>query len=180
MFDAIFYYQIHGEELPYISPLVKMAFLFFKNQFEVDQEKYEIRCDKAKASANKRWNKKDKEDANACERIQTDANNADKRKKIQDTSNKIEDKREKIDIIYKHYPSKCKNRGTSTGKSSKDKEKIAKLLKTHSKEHLIACIDFAIKEGEKGMLKNFSTFLNNLPDLEEINQEEKQESQIKM
>lgn len=94
----------------------------------------------------------------------------------QETKN---NKQETINNIYKHYPSKCKNRGTSTGKSSKDKEKIAKLLKTHSEEHLIACIDFAIKEGQKGMLKNFSTFLNNLPDLDEVNQDQEQEKQIK-
>ena len=179
LFDAIFYYQIHSEEMPNMTPLVKMAFGFFKNQFNVDQEKYNTRCEKARESIKKRWNKTNEKDTNVYERIQRNTNDTDKSNKIKDTSNKIEDKREKIDIIYKHYPSKCKNRGTSTGKSSKDKEKIAKLLKTHSEEHLIACIDFAIKEGQKGMLKNFSTFLNNLPDLDEVNQDQEQEKQIK-
>ena len=103
LLEAIFEYQISGEITEGLSPIVNMAFLFFKNQFDIDNLKYEERCEKAKKSAEYRWKKKEENkmqtDANAYEgmqKVKTDANNADKRYKIEDTSNKIEDTSNKL------------------------------------------------------------------------------------
>ena len=104
LLEAIFEYQISGEITEGLSPIVNMAFLFFKNQFDIDNSKYEERCEKAKKSAEYRWKKKEENkmqtDANAYERmrkVETDANNADKRYKIEDTRYKIQDTSKKIE-----------------------------------------------------------------------------------
>lgn len=77
--------------------------------------------------------------------------------------------KDNIDEIYKSYPSKCPIKESGTGKSQKDKEKIEKLLENHSKEDLIETIEKYVKDctQSKTYLKNFSTFLNNLPDYSE-------------
>ena len=70
LLDAIFQYQINGN-IPTLSISANMAFMFIKSQFERDNEKYKKRCEKNAANARMRW------DTNACERIQTNANDAD-------------------------------------------------------------------------------------------------------
>ena len=70
-----------------------------------------------------------------------------------------------IDELYDMYPSKCPKRNVSLGKSFKDKDRIKKLLKTHSYEMLKFTIEREISEKyNKSYMANFSTFLNNLPD----------------
>ncbi len=75
--------------------------------------------------------------------------------------------------IYKAYPTKCPIKGSSTGKSNKDKDKIKTLLKTYDKDYLLKVIDFYLSDCKKHniFIKNFSTFLNNLPELPDITQE---------
>ena len=77
--------------------------------------------------------------------------------------------KEVIEEVYKAYPSKCVVRGCSTGKTAKNKEKIRRLLKDNTKDELISIIKRYVSECEKDdiYMKNFSTFLNNLPDYEE-------------
>ena len=72
-----------------------------------------------------------------------------------------------IDYLYDLYPTKCPNRGQSTGKCRKDKDKIKSLLKNISKDELEFTIKSYVKQqnDEGGWLKNFSTFLNQLPDM---------------
>lgn len=72
-----------------------------------------------------------------------------------------------IEEIYKAYPSKCPRRMQSTGKCSKDKDRIRILLtrKGKTKDEILKAIRQTINEG--AYLKNFSTFLNNLPEVEE-------------
>lgn len=72
-----------------------------------------------------------------------------------------------IDYLYDLYPTKCPNRGRSTGKCRKDKDKIKSLLKNISKDELEFTIKSYVKQqnDEGGWLKNFSTFLNQLPDM---------------
>ena len=79
-----------------------------------------------------------------------------------------EQEKEQVEYIYSIYPSKCEFRKISTGKTSKDKDKIKKLLKKHSQENLKEIINRYIKESKesKSYIKNFGTFLNNLPDYE--------------
>lgn len=75
--------------------------------------------------------------------------------------------------VYKAYPTTdVSNQGRSTGKCSRDKSTIRTLLKTHTKEALIRCIENYVYEARVhgSYIKNFSTFLHNLPeeDLEPV------------
>lgn len=72
---------------------------------------------------------------------------------------------DEVEELYKLYPSKCPKRNISLGKCFKDKERLKKLLKTHSYEMLKFTIEQEISEKyNKSYMANFSTFLNNLPD----------------
>ena len=70
-----------------------------------------------------------------------------------------------IEMIYSLYPTKCPKRGASLGKSTKDKDRIRKLLKTFTKEQIEAVVRKEV-EDKYGIayMQNFSTFLNNFPD----------------
>lgn len=75
-----------------------------------------------------------------------------------------------IDEIYKLYPGKCPVSSRVTGKSSKDRDKIKKILKTISYQELKETINLYLEEciKTKTYIKNFDTFLNNLPDLNDL------------
>ena len=72
-----------------------------------------------------------------------------------------------IDEIYQAYPTHDQaNNNRSLGKSLANKKKIKTLLKTYTKEEILAAINEELEENKRGKwLKNFSTFLNNLPDV---------------
>lgn len=104
----------------------------------------------------------------------------DKDKYMDKDKNKIEGLREEgkerdrsiikqsdIDYLYSLYPPKCPNRNKSNGKGIKDKDKIRNILKTTSKEELEFTIKAYVQQciENKEWMKNFSTFLNNLPDM---------------
>ena len=74
-----------------------------------------------------------------------------------------------IDRLYSLYPGQTETREgkRSTGKCSKDKQRIAGLLKTHTVEQIERSITKYLEETGGRYLKNFSTFLNNLPEYEE-------------
>ena len=76
-----------------------------------------------------------------------------------------------IKEIYNTYPTKCPVGGRSTGKNSKNKNKIESLLKKHDKDYLVKLINLYIKDctNTNTYIKNFTTFLNNLPDIEQFN-----------
>lgn len=73
-----------------------------------------------------------------------------------------------IDEIYLLYPSKCVVKNSSTSKTLKDKEKIKSLIKSVGYEKLKQTIIRYVSECKKDQvfMKNFKTFLNNLPDYE--------------
>lgn len=74
-----------------------------------------------------------------------------------------------VDNIYAMYPAKCPVRNTYLGKCSKDKDRIRKLLKTYSKEDIEKVVTHEVDEKfGKSMMQNFSTFLNNFPDPNEL------------
>lgn len=85
LLEALFLYQRSGETKEDLPPLVLMAFKFFKNQFDIDQKKYEAKCLKNKDSANKRWN------ANASDGMQTNTNDADKDKVKEKDNDNVKD-----------------------------------------------------------------------------------------
>jgi len=71
-----------------------------------------------------------------------------------------------INEVYAAYPSKCVVTGRPLGKSSSDKRKIERLLRDKTKEQLVKTIQRYVEDckRDKVYMKNFSTFLNNLPD----------------
>ena len=73
---------------------------------------------------------------------------------------------EEVDAVYSAYPTRCVVQGRNLGKSSADKKKIARLLKDNSKEKLIKTIERYVDDckRDKVYMKNFSTFLSNLPE----------------
>jgi len=76
--------------------------------------------------------------------------------------------KESIEDIYKLYPSKCPIQKRLTGKTAKNKSKIEDLLKTNSAQDLKDIINLYIADSIKTntYIKNFGTFLNNLPEKE--------------
>lgn len=76
LFRSLFQWQINGKAKP--GPDIIMAFGFFVNQFRIDNEKYQDRCDKNRENAQKRWQMQSH--ANASKSIRTGANDADKDK----------------------------------------------------------------------------------------------------
>jgi len=87
-----------------------------------------------------------------------------KPKKITPIGEKID--AETVDRIYALYPTKCPISGRSTGKSAKDKVRISKLLMVLTEEQFTSIIKQYLEESQKSVsyIKNFSTFLNNIPD----------------
>lgn len=77
-----------------------------------------------------------------------------------------DDKAGAVARLYALYPTKCPVSGRATGKSSKDKHKLEILLRTIPEEKLAEIIKRYIKESteQNSYVKNFATFLNNLPD----------------
>lgn len=80
-----------------------------------------------------------------------------------------EKEKEKVQLIYSLYPSKCPIKNSSTGKTARNKDKIKKLLQNISTDELKSIINRYISECKesKTYIKNFGTFLNNIPDYSE-------------
>lgn len=79
----------------------------------------------------------------------------------------VEDATDKeVEEIYSMYPTKCPKSGRSTGKCGKNKVQIRTLLKTRTKDDILARMKEYLDDCEKHdtYIKNFSTFLNNVPE----------------
>lgn len=93
---------------------------------------------------------------------------------IEDNIDKKDTKKdfsEDVEEIYKLYPAKCPIGKRSTGKTKKNKDKIKGLLKKdYTFDQLSSIIKRYIKECMQTdtYIKNFSTFLNNIPDYGEV------------
>lgn len=90
--------------------------------------------------------------------------------KDNDTSSLPEIKKD-IDYIYSLYPTKCPVNGRSITKGRKCKDKIKSLFKSgETKESLEKMIKWFLdtKKKSKSFLSDFHTFLNNLPDLSDM------------
>lgn len=84
------------------------------------------------------------------------------------TSAKTEVPEEDVEEIYAAYPTRDPRNGNrSLGKCAKDKQRIRALLRKYSKEEILFAIESEIEENEDvgKWLKNFSTFLNNMPEV---------------
>lgn len=84
----------------------------------------------------------------------------------------VSEEDEFVERMYSLYPSRCPKRATSLGKTKKDKDRIRKLLKFYSMEEIERVFKHEIEEKyEKQYMQNFSTFLNNFPDPNALEQE---------
>lgn len=88
-----------------------------------------------------------------------------KEKKSKEKDELFEDNDDFVEMIYSLYPTKCPKRGASLGKSTKDKDRIRKLLKKYTMTQIEMVVRKEI-EDKYGIsyMQNFSTFLNNFPD----------------
>jgi len=165
---------VNDEEPETEDLLLKLAFTPIKQQFKRDLKKWDetrkVRSKAGKASAEARKRNKEQQKLTNLTHVnsvqQTPTNST-----VKDNVNvTVNDNVKEIEYIYNLYPSRCDTRKTSTGKTKKNKDQIKKLLKDHSKEHLESTIKKYIEESKqaKSYIKNFGTFLNNLPDYEEI------------
>jgi len=70
-----------------------------------------------------------------------------------------------VERLYLLYPTKCKKRDCSTGKCKANKTKIKDYLDTYTEEQLTTIIGLYIVDCDRSnsYLKNFTTFLNQLP-----------------
>jgi hypothetical protein len=162
-----------GKEVK-LSGLMKAVFTSFKNQFDRDLDKYNAIVERNKINGQKGG--RPKKQNNPLGFLETQRNPEKPKKADSDNDNdSVNGSDSKKEIIYNIYPNKCHS-GRSTSKSKKkDLEKISKLLKEHSFEHLEKVINYYIEDCKKTntYIKNFSTFLNNLPDIPEETQKKK-------
>lgn len=75
-----------------------------------------------------------------------------------------------IETLYLLYPTRCTLRNTATGKGSKNKIQIEKLLAKNTFEELQEIFNLYLDDCKQGKkyLKDFTTFLNNLPDVNSL------------
>lgn len=70
---ALFTYARDGEIIK-LDPVVRMAFVFIKDKIDRNQAKYQKKCERLRANAQKRWGmQKDANDTEACNPIQKHA-----------------------------------------------------------------------------------------------------------
>lgn len=76
--------------------------------------------------------------------------------------------RDTVNRLYRLYPSKTirNNIRVSTGKCAMDKRRIERLLRKRTAEEIESAIIHYVDENKGVFLKNFSTFLNNMPEPE--------------
>lgn len=92
--------------------------------------------------------------------------NNNREKEIDLSISKKKDFDEFVERMYALYPTKCPKRNKSLGKSLKDKKRIANLLKIYTEEEIERVFKYEIDEKYgKEFMQNFSTFLNNFPDV---------------
>jgi len=106
---------------------------------------------------------------NRYENQHENRHNTNKEKKEKEGNKEIDSSalKDAVERIYGLYPTKCPISGRATGKSSKDKQRIESLLKKGLTEEMLSeTIKRYIEESKTSVsyIKNFSTFLNNIPD----------------
>lgn len=85
---------------------------------------------------------------------------------------------EAVERLYSLYPSSVvRIEGNRVSiKSKKDKDKLFRLLSVHTEDQLAETIRQYLSEDHGAYIKNFSTFLNNLPDYESPEQKPQEQT----
>ncbi len=115
---AIMEYEQH-QTTPNLPKHLALAFSFIKKDLDYNRGKYEERCEKNRKNAAKRWEGKEseriKENANACERKNRNANNAehdleheheyehDKEKDIKHIAQSPSDRAKEINALFSEF-----------------------------------------------------------------------------
>jgi predicted transcriptional regulator len=94
-------------------------------------------------------------------------------KKDKKTPSKKREYSTDVELIYSQYPPYCGGRGQSTGKTWRCKEKIKKLLVEYPVNVIQGVQAQYVESCGKGYLKNYSTYLNYLLDLDKVELVEK-------
>lgn len=163
---------VNDEEPQTDNMLVKLAFEPIKQQLKRDLEKWEDikvkRSEAGKRSAAKRnKNQQNQQVLTSVESVEQTLTNPTVNDNVNVTVNvNVND----IEYIYSLYPSKCPVQNRSLGKTAKNKKQIEKHLNTKTKEELENIIVSYIEDckNNKVYLKNFSSLLNNLPEVEKM------------
>lgn len=184
VYDAIMRKAFFNEP-PYLSDLGNLAMSFIEPQIERDTDKWlDIRGKRSNAGKAHKGNQYTKMEqmehnetngtsvpsvptleqngTNGTVSVSVDNNSVIYKEEKDSKEKEIE---EFVEYIYKLYPTKCPVRMISTGKSVKDKKRIEGLLKRYSMEDIERVVKKEVEDKlGKHPLKNFSTFLNNFPD----------------
>lgn len=160
------------------DPIVNAVFVNIRQQLKRDLKKYEDMCLKNKENGKKGGRPKKETEENPNKPNGFSKNPTKAKKPDTDTDTDID-----IDInnIYSLYPSRCVIKNSSTGKGSKNKEQIKKLLSNgETKDSLEKVIKFYVDDCKRNKvyMKNFTTFLNNLPEVHEVKEQPRLDSQF--
>lgn len=153
LFNAIYKFQL-GEELE-LSPIIKIAFSQFRNQFNRDSEKYEKTCEARKLAGSKGGKQKVANASNSKQKVANVAENDNKNKKEND-SDKENDNKKGTNIILEDNDITLAKRtitylNNKANKSFKDgkgnlKEILAQIRKGATEEQLAHVINVKCQE----------------------------------
>lgn len=163
------------------SPIVKKFIrdtdgTWYNDRMRKESIKRKIFCESRRESVSKRYNKSTCVDSYVAHtNIRMENENENRNEDINtlkkgDARGKQEYSSEVINI-YNLYPAvDTNNNNRSTGKGSKDKDKIARMIKDIGYDQLKTRIENYLQNcnRSKEWLKNFSVLLNNLPEIVEM------------
>lgn len=149
VFTAICEYSLNGITTENLNPIARGMFTLIKPQLDANIQRYKNGAKGGRPKYEKNQTVT-KTEPNENKNVNVNLN-------------------ENIEEIYNSYPTRCVVGGRSTGKSAKTKDKIKTLLKTITPEKLIDTIKWYVEDCKKTntYMMNFSTFLNNIPDVPE-------------
>lgn len=149
VFTAICEYSLNGITTENLNPIARGMFTLIKPQLDANIQRYKNGAKGGRPKYEKNQTVT-KTEPNENKNVNVNLN-------------------ENIELIYTSYPTRCVVGGRSTGKSAKTKDKIKTLLKTITPEKLIDTIKWYVEDCKKTntYMMNFSTFLNNIPDVPE-------------
>lgn len=149
VFTAICEYSLNGITTENLNPIARGMFTLIKPQLDANIQRYKNGAKGGRPKSEKNQTVT-KTEPNENKNVNVNLN-------------------ENIELIYNSYPTRCVVGGRSTGKSAKTKDKIKTLLKTITSEKLIDTIKWYVEDCKKTntYMMNFSTFLNNIPDVPE-------------
>ena len=91
LMQIIINYKKTGNVPPNMSKIMTLAFLPFKQTMDINQERYDKKCQKNRENAQKRWNSNNEDDTNECERIQSYEKDTNEYERIQSNNSYTND-----------------------------------------------------------------------------------------